>query len=221
MKSCKHKIGVTLVEMLVVVALITLLAAMVVGVAGRINTQGKERLTESALVLLDAALGQFQDYKYRYKNDPSDDEKRLFYLELDFPLDCNDLSQFDLEARLDEALNVNVSISGAHEPNYSGSEALYFFLSRVPASRKTLDRIDSSLITNKGSDGNRMEIDIDGEVYPLVRVIDPWGKPLRYDYYDETESDFQKRGKGKRTFPLITSAGPDGIFNTTDDITNR
>ncbi len=121
---------------------------------------------------------------------------------------------------------IEVSITGAHDPNYSGSEMLYFFLSRIPASRKTLERIDVSLITNEGSDEQEMNIEIrfasgDIKTYPLFRIIDPWGKTLHYDYYDENENDFDKRKKGKRTFPLITSAGPDEIFGTDDDISSR
>jgi len=111
---------------------------------------------------------------------------------------------------------------GVHnDPNYSGSEALYFFLSRVPASRQTLDKIDDSLITNEGSGKQPMEIHIaflgGPKIFPLLRIIDPWGTTLHYDYYNELTLD----PKSKRTFPEIISAGPDRIFGTGDDITNR
>ena len=52
--------------------------------------------------------------------------------------------------------------------------------------------------------------------YSLLRIIDPWGETLRYDYYDDyTEPD------EARNFPVITSAGPDGVFGTDDDIASR
>ena len=71
-----------------------------------------------------------------------------------------------------------------------------------------------------------MQIDVDGNVYPLLRVIDPWKATLRYDYYNElppplAPEDIDYMKETKKTFPVITSAGPDGIFNTIDDITSR
>ena len=48
-----------------------------------------------------------------------------------------------------------ITISGgAHDPRFSGSEALYFILSQVPDCRVTLNKIDKSLLTDKGTDGN-------------------------------------------------------------------
>jgi prepilin-type N-terminal cleavage/methylation domain-containing protein len=225
MKRRQNKTGVTLVEILVVVAIIAILVTMVIGIAARIDTQGKERLTKNTIALLTAALGQFGDYGYRHKDYsvyPTDDE-RDFYRSLDFPIDCNGLSDTDLKSALKDALGAGSVLitGGTHEPNYSGSEALYFFLSRVPDCRETLDKIDKSLITNKGSNGADMTITIDTKSYPLMRIIDPWDKTLRYDYYDERESDFKKRKDGKNTFPLITSAGPDKEFGSADDITSR
>jgi len=215
MKSYKHKYGVTLVEMLIVLAIIALLTSMVIGIAGRISNQSKEQLTRNTFALLNAALEQFRDYEYNYPPPYSD---------FDFPLDCNDYlfsnpPNFDLRTTLMNALGAaNVLISGTHDPVYSGSEVLYFFLSRIPESRKTLDKIDGSLITNLNDERAKIEISIDGRVYPLLRIIDPWGKTLRYDYYDETTLD----PDNKRTFPVITSAGPDRDFETTaDNLTNR
>ena len=210
MKSYKHKYGVTLVEMLIVLAIIALLTSMVVGIAGRISNQSKEQLTRNTFALLNAALEQFRDYEYNYPH--------TNYSGLKFPLDCNDYPVAALQTTLSDALGAaNVLITGGtHNPAYSGSEVLYFFLSRVPESRKTLDKIDSSLITNRDDNGNRMKIAIDiggvVRVYPLLRIIDPWGETLRYSYYD---------GIVLRTFPVITSAGPDRDFNTPDDITSR
>ena len=210
-RAGRAKTGVTLVEMLVVVAIIAILATMVIGIAARIDNQAKERLAKSTIAIINAALGQFQDYGYRYKDSG--------YTDFDFPLDCNDFPQGELEIELGKALGKSISIIpiGSHDPNYSGSEALYFFLSRVPESRKTLEKIDRSLITSEGFDKQDMIINIDGRGYPLYRFIDPWGTILRYDYYDEDYPDKDEA----RTFPEITSAGPDGNFNTFDDITGR
>lgn len=209
MKSYEHKAGLTLIETLIVVAVIALLVSMIIGIATRIDSQSKERLTENTFALLDAALSQFQDYGYNY-GDP--------YADFKFPLDCNDFSKGELEDALEDALGAtDVSITGDHNDVYSGSEAMYFFLSRVPESRKTLDKIDKSLITNKDENRDDITITVDGKDYPFLRIIDPWDTTLMYDYYDEDAPNLDEA----KTFPLITSAGPDRSFSTTDDITNR
>ena len=219
MKNYEHKTGVTLVEMLIVVAIIVILTTIVIGIAARIDDQSKEQLAESTSAILTAALRQFHDYEYRYKD--------LAYVAFDFPLDCSGFDVPGLQATLDYALglapgSVVISPVVAHiDPNYSGCEVLYFFLSRVPESRKTLDKIDESLITNKGYNKLPMNIDIGGKVYPLLRIIDPWGTTLRYDYYNRLELNLVLRSRGKRTFPVITSAGPDKTFGTADDISSR
>ena len=215
--DCKAKIGVTLVEMLVVLAVITILVSMVVAIAARLDNQGKERLAKNTLALLSTALGQFKDYGYYYKTEK--------YRDFEFPIDCNDLDAGELENELGEALDMlgQVSISGgSHDPNYSGSEALYFFLSQVPASRQVLDKIDDSLVTSEGSDKREMEIQIGDKRGPLRRIIDPWGETLRYSYYDNGyEISREPPRDERRNFPIVTSAGPDRIFGTKDDITNR
>ena len=193
MKSYKHKYGVTLVEMLIVLAIIALLTSMVIGIAGRISNQSKEQLTRNTFALLNAALEQFRDYEYNYP---------IPYSDLKFPLDCNGISDADLI----NALGATALPTG----EYSKSEVWYFFLTRVPESRKTLDKIDESLKQSTN-------IIFNGKEYPLLRILDPWGTPLQYRYYYDYNSP-----EDKWTFPVITSAGPDRNFNTTaDNITSR
>lgn len=216
MKTYKNKIGVTLTEMLVVVAVIVVLASLVITAATRIRNQSNEQLAENTIATLTAALQQFADFGYRYNN--SD------YSDFDFPLDCNGFPPADIRTTLENALGLGVGINGGtHEDEYSGCEVLYFFLSKVPQSRKTLDKIDRSLVTNENDDGDKMIITITDAVgskmYPLLRVIDPWGTTLHYDYYNEEV--FPVMPYYKRTFPVITSAGPDKIFGTSDDISSR
>jgi prepilin-type N-terminal cleavage/methylation domain-containing protein len=208
----------TLVEMLVVVAIVVVLASLVIGITLRIENREKEKQCRSAIALLATALAQFHDYGFTY-SDPN-------YSALTFPLDCNNFAVSDIQTTLLNALGTTtVQISGGvHDPNYSSDEVMYLFLSMVPTSRQTLEKIDKKLVTNLGSDKQPMAITIvsggNAKVYPLLRVIDPWGTTLRYDYYDKTTS-LLPDPTTKRTFPLITSAGPDGIFGTSDDITSR
>ena len=217
MESLKHKHALTLVEMLVVVGIIALLATMVIGIAAQLDSQGKERLAKSTIAVLAGALEEFQDYEYSYTPP---------YTNFDFPLDCSGFPVDVLEATLLGALGAASVEIANHDTaeclKYSASEVLYFFLIRVPESRKALDKIDGSLVTNLNDVGAAIEISIDGGPWsPLLRFIDPWGTTLRYDYYDEAQLDPILREKGKRTFPVIVSAGPDKKFGTTDDISNR
>jgi prepilin-type N-terminal cleavage/methylation domain-containing protein len=221
MNSDRHRYGLTLVEMLVVVAIIAILTTMVVGVVARLDSKAKEKQAENTLAALTSALEQFHDYGYSYPGS---------FSQFKFPLDCNGFSVDMIQTTVATALGAtSVVISGGtHDPNDSGSEMLYFFLSRVPECKKTLEGIDRSLVTDRDAFGNRIIILVDGREYPLSRIVDPWperfkggktGKALRYDYYSETI--FPPNPNEKRSFPLIASAGPDGRFDTADDILSR
>jgi prepilin-type N-terminal cleavage/methylation domain-containing protein len=218
MRSNQNKTGFTLVEMLIVVAMVVILTTIVIGLAGRIDNQSKEQLTKNTIGIIAAALRQFRDYKYRYE--------APIYAGFDFPLDCTFLNDADIGNTVAGAMGAtNVLVSGgALNPEFSTGEGLYFFLSQVPECRKTLDRIDESLITNLGDVTNKqpriITITYPGGItkeYPLLRIIDPWGTTLRYEYYDNTTLN----PHSKRTFPVITSAGPDRQFGNTDDISSR
>lgn len=229
MKSRRLKLGFTLVEILIVVMIVAVLATLVVGITGRLDAQSKARLTRSTIAIVEAALREFRDYEYQYPNSA--------YAGFDFPLDCHQDPNNPADLLVEtvaEAFAIPVtyvSIAGpagfVHKEEYSGSEGLYFFLSRVPQCRKTLDEIDKSLITNEDDNGNPMEIIITvGAVsrnHPLLRIVDPWGRALRYDYYDERipAANIGPRLRSKRSFPAITSAGPDKMFGTDDDISGR
>jgi prepilin-type N-terminal cleavage/methylation domain-containing protein len=87
------------------------------------------------------------------------------------------------------------------DPNLS-MEQLYSQLSLAPDAKKILNQINFSagkkysLIKDTDKDGN-------------PEIVDAWGTNLKYSY---TSGD---------NFPLVTSAGPDGIWNDDDDITSR
>lgn len=196
----------TLVEMVVVIAIVAVLATMVVGIAAHIDSKKDQKRARRTIVLLSTALAQFHDYDFGYRD---------LYSAFGFPLDCNDFSPGELESALKDALGYgDVQIIGAVDANDSGNEVMYLLLSMVPASRKTLDKIDRKLIAPSDA-----AITIGEREYPLLIVLDPWGVALRYDYYEESipppDSD------EARTFPLVISAGPDKKFGTDDDITNR
>ncbi|MHC4172299.1 MAG: type II secretion system protein [Planctomycetota bacterium] len=158
MKTHKYKHGLTLIEMLIVVAVIALLATMVISIASRIDNQSKERCLECTCALLESALQEYYEYTSGFPEQP----------EKDF------------------------SNAAVH------SEYLYKELGRIPDSRKVLDKISDSLMENKYG-----AADTPPEIY------DPWGTVLDYRYVPGDN------------FPELISAGPDRIFGTADDISNR
>ncbi|HUS73826.1 MAG TPA: type II secretion system protein [Sedimentisphaerales bacterium] len=62
MKNYEHKTGLTLVEMLIVVAIIVILTTLVIGIATRIDDQSKEQLTENTMAMLESALQEYYEY---------------------------------------------------------------------------------------------------------------------------------------------------------------
>ncbi len=195
MKNSRDKSGVTLIEMLVAVALIVLLASIVIGIAGRTDDKAKEQLTRNTFALLDAALEQFNDYGYRYKSTT-----------YSFPLDCSLMIQGDAQVLLQTELGV----AAVDPAGWLPGELWCFFLSRIPASREILGKVDESLKTSAAI----TTLGVRGRVYPFVIFLDPWKMPLRYQDIDNFGN--------KLHFPLITSAGPDRDFDTVaDNITNR
>ncbi|MHC4619619.1 MAG: type II secretion system protein [Planctomycetota bacterium] len=140
MKSNRDNSGVTLVEMLIVIAIIMILVSLVIGAAGRISNQAKEELTRNTMAIVVAALKEFHDYKYPYR--------AAAHAEFRFPLDCNDnhpaLPDVLSDTLSAEFFGAPVSIRlfaggpAQHLPEYSGCEGMYFFLSQVAECRKTL-----------------------------------------------------------------------------------
>jgi prepilin-type N-terminal cleavage/methylation domain-containing protein len=227
MKTGPANRGFTLIEMLMVVAIITVMVAMVIGLAKRIDDQGKERLCQDTLNLIGNALEQFRDFGYEYPDNPLYlPAERQFFKGLKFPIDCNSFGQTALQDIITRVLNVPVPVAisvtaTGYLPEYSGSETMHLFLCEVPDCRTTLDKIDKSLKTDLDNNKVQMTININGRIRPLTRIIDPWEKSLRYDYYDEVVLPSFPDEDTKKTFPIVTSAGPDGIFDTADDIINR
>jgi len=158
MKRNKYNYGITLVEILVVVSVIAILATMVIGIAGRINDQSKERGLESTFTLLESALQEYREGTGKFPEQP----ERNF---------------------------ANAAIH---------SEYIYRELDLMPESRKILERIAESLVKNGYG-----TVDTPPEIY------DPWGMALDYIYVPGDN------------FPKLISAGPDKIFGTADDISNK
>ena len=87
MKSYENKTGLTLFEMLIVVAIVVILTTMVIGLAGRIDNQSKEQLTRSTIALLESSLQEYHDYQGTFPVSLSIDANQnseILYRELNF-----------------------------------------------------------------------------------------------------------------------------------------
>ena len=73
MKTRRYKHGLSLVEMMIVVGVIALLATMVIGIAGRIDTQAKEKGVESTFALLEGALDEYKEFEGVFPAQPLKD----------------------------------------------------------------------------------------------------------------------------------------------------
>jgi len=184
MKRNQNTNGLTLVEILVAIAIVALLAAGLYSVGNYIETQSKITLTESTIEMLVTSLTEYRDFygKFPFEADISYDRLSL---------------ESDVSGTVRAYVNdVDQGDSGNHRDEYSSIEALCYFLNKCPNSKKIVNSINRSLLTNKGDTNEEFRI----AAYPLVRVIDSWGKALRYTY-----------GPGNN-FPVITSAGPNKKF---------
>jgi prepilin-type N-terminal cleavage/methylation domain-containing protein len=70
MKTRKYEHGVTLVEMLIVAAVIAILATMVVGLATRMDSQAREKGVESIFALLAGALQEYHEFTDAFPEQP-------------------------------------------------------------------------------------------------------------------------------------------------------
>lgn len=70
MRTRKYQCGMSLIEILIVVAVIAILVTMVIGVAGRIDNQTKEKGVESIFSLLDSALQEYREFTGRFPDQP-------------------------------------------------------------------------------------------------------------------------------------------------------
>jgi len=80
--EARTRAGVTLVEMLIVLAIITLLASLVIGMATHIDNQSKGKSLENTFAVLESALEEYREYTggfpYAANPDPSLNSESLY-----------------------------------------------------------------------------------------------------------------------------------------------
>jgi prepilin-type N-terminal cleavage/methylation domain-containing protein len=71
MKTRRYKHGLSLVEMLIVVGVVALLATMVIGIAGSLDSQSKEKGLKSTFALLEGALEEYKEFQGAFPVPPA------------------------------------------------------------------------------------------------------------------------------------------------------
>lgn len=208
--------GFTLVELLTVMAILTVVGGLGVLGISRMMRGADAKVTETLLLDLSAKI---EAYERRPENG-------------DFPPTLLDSASFpDVGA---DGNTVNCGI-----------ESVVFCLgrkgSRAPLG---LESIAPSLddVQNYDEDRTRKQLTVFGDSKDLYEICDPWGTPIAYFHwrdYERVEAKSLGRVSGfdgdlkvvpwknqkdgsyfqRRGFQLI-SAGEDQVFNTEDDITN-
>jgi prepilin-type N-terminal cleavage/methylation domain-containing protein len=202
------KTAFTLIEVLVTLAVILILAGALVGGGKYLKTQAERQLTAGEIEIISTALEQYYDAykKFPFSNrdiDPTPDGKPDSYTKLHLEWDIAGAAGTVSPASLtmEEKAGDNTFVS------YASSAALFYYLDQNKDCRQIIEAIASRLITNKDAlTGAALTITIGGTPVDLPRFIDAWGMSLRYEYMSGY------------SFPAITSAGPDKIFDTQDDL---
>ncbi len=207
MRRIDRQSGMTLIEVLIVLATILILVGAVITVGKTLQQRAAVDLTKSLLEVLDTALQQYYDDfgKFPFIADLTFNESRLEDVDV-----LN--GQVSPPDDLREIRNVKGTLI-----TYStaSSAALFYYLDRNPDSRKIAAAVSNVLITNKGYSGSPVTLTFNPlppQTIDLPRYIDSWGTSLRYVY------------AAGAAFPVLTSAGPDKVFDAPydqDNITNQ
>jgi len=218
MKSRKEKKphGFTLVELLVVIGIIMILITGMIKVAQSVQVKAKIKNTKSTISLLCAVLEEYRDVRntggnFSFPNGNPADLVNALRAYLGVLWTASDLTghllpspkwkdwEYLLEkGKGDERLLARASI-----------EFLYLCLESVPECRAMLNRLGSDVTSNDDNDWIGEQVTPVAPIRqqrPLMEVNDARGHPLRYQW------------QGEGIFPLISSSGEDGIFDTADDI---
>jgi len=185
-------------------AVILILIGALVGTGSYVRTRANVDLTRSMLEVLSSALEQYYN----------DQTPNAFPFEADLTFDEAAFEAIFLPIIADVLPDGSLLEKDGSTPpldvSSASSAALFYFLDRNPASRAIASAVSNTLVTNKDADGNAITITIGtNPAIDLPRYIDPWKTSIRYVYLDGT------------AFPSLTSAGPDKVFDTPDDITSK
>lgn len=209
---CKlaNKKGFSLVELLVVIAIISVLVTLSVGGGKMLKVQAEERLAEGGIEIIVTALELYYDDEggFPFAGVDINDNGALDTVDVDVDGDV-DLNDF-LSSAPGGIVPITDKYGNNTDARFWSSQALYYFLTRSVNSNKLIATLSSRLVTNTDAGGAAIVVTLFGGAdVDLLRFVDPWGKSLRYTYINGN------------SFPVIESAGNDGLFGTGDDISSQ
>ncbi|MCK5269170.1 MAG: type II secretion system protein [Sedimentisphaerales bacterium] len=228
MEARKQQAGFTLIEILVVIAIIVLLTTGMVKVAQTVRTNTQIKVTKGTISLLVSALGEYKNFHDRgsgfefpiepdvydfFTNDSPPNEGLIDALLRYVPVDTGNSQggEHNVFAWKDMDLLTAEQEEGRRLA-LATIEFLYCVMEDVPGCKAILEKLPVDVAVNDDNDS----IVIRGQAKTLLEVNDAWGHPLWYTVRGERSLTAEPPQPGN--FPAIASAGPDGLFNTADDI---
>ena len=187
--------GFSLIELLVVIAIIVIVIAGMVTVGAHVRTKAQIQTTETTIGLLVSALTLYEDSEGGYPD-------------VTYPGDLYPPGDVTIGTHgdfiWDDAEDLTATEQGDRIDALASIEGLYYWLDQVPDCREILANLPETATANDDGDA----VFVDGRTKSLIEVNDAWGGPIWYE----------PGVSGSGNFPVLTSAGPDGVFGTADDI---
>ena len=149
--------GFTLVEVLIVVAILAVVAVGLVGLSSYLQTQNDTVLTEKCVELLSTAVAEFHDITGHY------------------PIDDWDVRNTSTGCRI-----AGAQLGGTDEPE--SDELLYLQLSLLPQTRAIIAKLPEKLLAAPLS-GATVQLAHDplADTPYLRSIVDAWGNALKYE----------------------------------------
>ena len=202
----------TLVEILVVIAIIAVLLGMAVAVGNHVRTNAEIKNTKTTIEMLATALREYERLQgantVEFPREPFN-HATAYPWEFAAVVECcigaggtgdqHEIAPARWREYNDLLLEQQQMLLAAR----GSIEVLYYYLAQEPDCQAILGRLPDEMVTNDDNDAVTIGIDLPT---PLLEVNDAWGRPIRYE----------TRGAGN--FPVLTSAGVDGLFDNADDL---
>jgi len=208
--------GFTLVEILVVMAVIAIMLGMAVAVGNYVRTNAEIKNTKTTVAMLVTALREYERLQganaVEWPGEPfaladqGGADPWLFSAVEQCIGSGGTGDQHEIASSKWQEFNELVLEQQNMLLASRGSiEVLYWYLSQEPDCEAILSRLADEMVTNEDNDA----VTVGGETTALLEVNDAWGRPIRY------------RTRGEGNFPVLTSAGVDGVFDNADDIVSN